>query len=601
VEIEKLSEIELLNENTMEYLFKKSNGHDEIFFKIKDRAKELKIANIFNKQYKEYKKNLAKGRVEKNNFCQFEEWDEHGTYEAICTGSWISNINGIFKQVPNMETGEVDKVEASRMMIVPTETLLNIDTNEEKVILHFHKYEKWNKITCDKTTVSVAHKIVELSKMGIDITSTNAKNMVDYFYDCLTLNDDPAIKFNKSLSRMGWCENEFMPYSKTIKFDGDSNSKYLHQCLTSSGNKEKWINYVGELRKNSELLRLQMAVSLASPLLEKLNLLPFILHMYGKTGTGKTVGMIAAMSIWGNPTMGKLTKSMNNTVNSVMDTCAFMRNIPVALDELQAIKSKMGYDKFVMLLCEGVERGRMKFDESKETRTWKNAFLFTGEEPVTGDNSGGGVFNRVIEVDVTGKNVIDVTRGEEIVAFLTENYGLIANEYIENVAGDMEEIKAKYNQINNNLKKFVNDTTTKQAMAMTCIILGDWLARKYFFEGEDNLNNELIKECMFTDSEVDITERAYEYIKDTISMNINKFQKENTEIWGKITEGSIYMQKTKLMELLKNAGYEFKAMQKTWSDKCYISKDSQGRYYHNTKCHGIKSNYVVFTKEFEEL
>ena len=598
MEIGKLTEIEMLSDNTMQYLYKNSNGeHNELYFELKKRANALKITNIFNKQYKEFKKKLAKGKLEKENFCDFEE----GKYEDICTGSWVANVNGIFKQVPNHETGEIDKVEASRMQVVPTELLYNIDTKEEKVKLSFYKYDKWNSIVCEKTTVSIAHKIVELSKTGIDITSSNAKNMVDYFYDCLTLNDDPDIKFYKSLSRMGWVENRFMPFCDDIKFDGDNNNKYMYQNLTPKGDKEKWIKYVGDLRKKSEFLRLQMAVSFVSPILEPLNLLPFIFHMYGKSGTGKTVGMIISMSVWGNSIMGKLTKSLNNTANAVMDTCAFMRNVPVALDELQAIKSKVGYDKFVMMICEGVERGRMKFDQSKETRTWKNAFLFSGEEPLVGDNSGGGVFNRVIEIDVTGKEVIDASIGDKIVEFISQNHGLIAKEYIEYIIRDLEEIKAKYEQIKNNVKKLASDSTNKQIMALSCIVLGDYLARKYFFKNEENLDNELLKNLMFTDNEVDVTERGYEYIKDTISMNMNKFTKESNEIWGAIKEEAIYIQKTKLNELLKNAGFEFKSMQKSWSDKNYIKRDSQGRYYHNTKCHGIKSNYIVFNKDFDDL
>ncbi len=70
----------------------------------------------------------------------------------------------------------------------------------------------------------------------------------------------------------------------------------------------------------------------------------------------------------------------------------------------------------------------MKFDEAKETRIWKNAFILTGEEPIVNNNSGGGVYNRVIEVDVTDKEVIPSHKGAEIVEFFSQNYGLIAEE-----------------------------------------------------------------------------------------------------------------------------------------------------------------------------
>ena len=594
MEIEKLEKFELLQDKTFDYLFQKTSGNeDQLYFEFKDRASKLKVTNLFNKKYKEFKKKMARSKIEHENFCEFE--DEK--YDLICTGSWIANTKGIFKQVPNYDTGEVEKIEASRIPMVPVEVLKNIDTRDLKVKVDFKSYGAWNSIIVDKSKISIAHKIVELSNIGLDVTTTNSKNMVDYFYDCLTLNDEENIPLKQSCSRMGWVEDKFIPYSKNITFDGEKQNKYLHNALKTKGNRSLWITYTSELRK-SMFLRMQMAVSFASPLIEKLNLLPFILHMWGKTGTGKTVGTIVSMSIWGNPVMGQLTKSMNNTINSVMDTCAFMRNIPVALDELQAIKDKMGYDKFVMLVCEGVERGRMKYDEAKETRTWKNSFLFTGEEPITNESAGGGVFNRVIEVDVTGKEVIDPFKGEEIVEFYSKNHGLVAEEYVKYINRDIDSIKESYKTLNKTINS-LNDTTTKQAMAMTLIMLGDLLAGQYFFTHEEPLKLDDMKEFLFSENDVDVTERAYTYIMDTISINRNKFESYSNEIWGRISETQIFFQKQKLTEILRSAGFDLKAVQKTWAEKKYIIKDSQGRYYHNTRCYGVKSNYIVFSRYAE--
>ena len=597
MDIEKLQLHELLQDGTLIKLLELTNGEeDELYFKYRDKIKKHNSLNLFNKKYKNLKKKKAREKIEHENFCEFD----NEKFDMICTGEWVANVNGIFKQVPNFDTGEVDKIEASRMAMVPQFVYKNIDTKEIKVNIAFKSYGEWHNIVVDKSKISIAHKIVELSKVGLDVTSTNAKNMVDFLYDCLTLNTEEIIPLKQSCSRLGWVGDKFLPYTDGIVFDGEQQNKYLYNCLKSKGNREEWINYTQKLRAESVFLRMQMAASFASPLVEKLNLLPFILHVWGKTGTGKTVGMIVAMSIWGDSAMGKLTKSMNNTINSVMDTCAFMRNLPVALDELQAIKDKMGYDKFVMLLCEGVERGRMKFDEAKETRTWKNSFLFTGEEPVVGESSGGGVFNRVIEVDVTGKTVVNPSLGEEIVEFYSNNNGLIAGEYISNINRDLEEIKNCYKILNKKINN-LNNTTTKQAMAMSLLVLGDMLASKYFFAGEEQLELNYLKKFLFTDEDVDVSERAYSFIKDTISMNQNKFDKLSNEIWGKIDETKIYFQKQKLVEILKNAGFDIKALQKTWSEKGYIIKNSQGKYSHNTRINGIKSYFFVFQKEFGEI
>lgn len=73
-------------------------------------------------------------------------------------------------------------------------------------------------------------------------------------------------------------------------------------------------------------------------MIEKINALPFIIHYWGKSGSGKTVGMIAAMSIWGNPVLGKLTRVMDATVNACTNNASFFGSFPYAADELQTIK-----------------------------------------------------------------------------------------------------------------------------------------------------------------------------------------------------------------------------------------------------------------------
>lgn len=596
MEITNLTQHEIIQDKNIDWLYKTTKGQKtEVFFEYRNHAKALNVTREFDKKFDKKIKDEVNKKVNRENFCEFGD----AKFKDICTGSWKATKRGIFKQVPNYDTGEVDLVEASRLMIAPVEIMKNMDTCEEKVKIMFHKNNKWSDLTCEKTTIAINHRIVDLARFGLDITSTNSKHMVDYMYDCLTLNDNTVIPYYKSLSRMGWVDKSFMPYDDNIKFDGETQNKWTYRSLSAVGDRQEWINYTTKLRK-SEYFRLQMATSFVSPLIEKLNLLPFILHMWGKTGSGKTVGTIGAMSVWGNPILGELVKTMNGTVNAVMDTCAFLRNIPVALDELQSVKDKLGYDKFVMLLTEGVEKSRMKYDVAKETRIWKNTFLFTGEEPVTSSCSGGGVYNRVIEVDVTGKLVTPAEDGAKIVEFYSKNYGLIAKEYIENITKDMDKIKIKYKEFVETANK-MSKTTSKQAMAMACIMLGDYLACKYFFKDEP-LKESFLKEFLFDDREVDISERAYEYIKDTISMNAIRFKEDNGgEIWGKITGHEIYIQKEKLNELLKRSSFEFKAMQKSWADKGYIKKDTQGRYYHSTKCYNIKSCYVIFSKMFEEL
>ena len=114
---------------------------------------------------------------------------------------------------------------------------------------------------------------------------------------------------------------------------------------------------------------MMMAASFASPIIEKVNALPFVFHLWGGTGSGKSVALMAAMSVWGNPSMGKMVRTMNMTSNSMLSTAAFLKNIPFAGDELQTIKSKWdNYDKLIMCITEGVDRGRMSYDKKQRDK-----------------------------------------------------------------------------------------------------------------------------------------------------------------------------------------------------------------------------------------
>lgn len=179
-----------------------------------------------------------------------------------------------------------------------------------------------------------------------------------------------------------------------------------------------------------------MAASFASVLVAKVGALPFVFHLWGGTGTGKTVALKIAMSIWGNPKMGKLVRTMNMTVNSMMSTAAFLNSLPFAGDELQTIKSRWeNYDQLIMRITEGIDRGRMN-DKGKqgETKTWACSFLFTGEDPCTRLNSGGGVKNRVIEAEVT-EPMFSKTEGNEVSVFVEKSYGTAGKKFVEYVSG----------------------------------------------------------------------------------------------------------------------------------------------------------------------
>lgn len=503
-------------------------------------------------------------------------------------GEWVCIGTRIYK--PIQKNGYEEKRLVCSNAILPTALIENIETEREKVRLEFLKNMRWRSIIVDREIISNKSKILTLANYGIDINSANSALMVDYFSDLINLNQGEKIKYYEAVSHLGWAGKRFVPYASELIFDGEEQNKALFSAVKSKGELAEWIDFVRPLRKNI-YLRMQMAAAFASPLIERVGALPFVLHLWGGTGTGKTVGLMVAMSIWGNPSFGKLVRTMNMTNNAMMDTAALLNSLPFAGDELQTIKRQnQNYDSLIMQITEGVNRGRMKYDKQEAIKTWRCAFLFTGEEPCTDNRSGGGTKNRVLEIEATDKVV---ENGNATAEFVRRNYGAAGKEYIKFI--EDKDISGIYNSYFNEIFSSC-DTTEKQAASMALCMTGDRLASERFFPGEKPIEVNDILAFLTGKTEIDISERAYEFVLDLIAQNEKRFSdNQNGEIWGKInTERSeIYINKSVLTQAMSEQGYSFDAVKRKWAEKGYLKRSSQGKYYKQTHCYNIKANYVV--------
>lgn len=152
---------------------------------------------------------------------------------------------------------------------------------------------------------------------------------------------------------MGWIGADFAPYTKELVYDGDNNFKDVYEAVSTKGDYEEWKREIRILRSKSKVLQFIIATAFASPLIKPLGLNAYIVHLWGGTGVGKTVALMVAMSVWGNPAMGKLTRTLNATQVALARYASFVSSIPFAGDELQTIKNRWdSFDNLVMYLTE---------------------------------------------------------------------------------------------------------------------------------------------------------------------------------------------------------------------------------------------------------
>lgn len=589
---------------------------DEIFYRIfeiegnveraqyiealKNRARQMKRANEFNSILKAFFVDYSQKMKETGNTTDFT-----GQALELQCGPWRANDMGVSMQKFDVH-GQPVFVNACTHPIMPVEIYKNVDTGRERVKLAYFKYGQWQTVTVNRKVCADNSAIVDvLSDIGIEVTSENAKPLVKYISDCIGLN--PAkLEPRKSINRLGWAGNEFMPYAEDIIYDGDEAFDVIYKNVKASGSFSTWKEHCSDLRQN-KIVRLAFAASFASCLIELVNALPFVFHIWsGESGTCKTVAIMAAMSIWGNPKMGGLVKTMNTTKVNIMRTSAFLYSIPYAGDELQTMKDKWttNFDQLIYQITEGIDRGRGRATGGvEETKTWRCSYLFTGEEPITKANSRAGSKNRVIEIEVEKKLLED---GNHTVGILTEHYGHAGRMLVEYLQGaEKKSLQEEYKGYFDAMCQL--DTTEKQAMSMACILLADRILTEVVFTDEAAYGIDDVKMYLRSASEVDVAERSYQAVLNWIAKNPIRFQNPNGpdatnkgEVWGRIDEDIsqpgvapvAVINKDVLCDFLEKSGFDYAAVSKKWAAKERVVKNSQGKCVHQTKVYGIKASYV---------
>lgn len=558
---------------------------------LRNAARKLRRISEFNNVYKSFVMDYTQRQRQTGQKTRFTDQP----VELSC-GEWTANDMGV-RAVRYDRNATPVPVLACSHPILPVEILKNVDTAHERITLAYFKSAAWHTITVDRAVCANVNKIVDaLSQFGIEVTSDNAKNLVRYISDCVGLNPK-TLEPKRSINRLGWVGNLFTPYAEGIRYEGDMDYEVIFRNVSQAGDFEAWKRLCAGLRANIPL-RMMMAASFASVLLEPLKVLPFVLHVWGTTGTCKTVALMVAMSIWGNPRLGGLVKTMNMTKNAIMRNAAFLCSIPFAGDELQTIKDKWSgnFDQLIYQITEGVDRGRAKaYGGVDETRTWKNSFLFTGEEPITKANSGGGSKNRVIEIAIDGPLVDD---GHYVSSVVQENYGFAGRKFVEYLQeADREQLTERYRTLFERLCRL--DTTDKQAMAMSCILFADELAVRLFWPSEEPLQIDQVKQYLQSAMDVDVAGRAYQAVMNWAAKNPLRFEDpkgENTqnkgECWGKIDGNVLVVNRDVLVEYLCREGFDYTAVTKKWNERKQLVRNSQGKFVHQTKVFGIKASYL---------
>lgn len=472
----------------------------------------------------------------------------------IETGQWCADDNGI-SRINKYGFEEIACVHP----IMPVHRYTDIDTGIEKLVIAFRRDEEWRTVMCERGQIASANKIVDLANKGIAVTSENAKSLVQYLSDAENLNLK-RIPANKSVGRMGWIGDDFFsPYVDGLIYDGDENYQYLYEAISNKGKYEDWGSFVKEIRAEGNIpTKMILAASFASVLVKPCNRLPFFIHLWNGTGNGKTVALMLAASVWGNPAVGEYINTFNSTSVGQEQLAGFFNSMPLIFDEMQiqTSDSRKDFDSMIYQLTEGVGRIRgAKEGGIRSRKTWRNCILTSGEQPIMTSRSGGGAINRVIEIDTGGIRFFKDAKG--VADFLVGCYGHAGKLFIDRLMkpGNIAMAKKLQGDLFEQMHK--EGVTEKQALAGSLILAADALTDAFIFNDGNGLALGEVKHFLAKNSDVNVGKRAYEWLCEWLAQNSKKFEESDNsvETWGKKAAGSIYIIRSVYDKACNENGY----------------------------------------------
>lgn len=549
---------------------------------------------------------------------------------------WVYSDKGISK----IDEKKFTPVTVCRTPIILTQRLRSMETGEEKMEVAFKRDGTWHKAIYPRSTIFTARGITALADLGCTVTSENAKQVVK-FLAALEAENIDIIRRADSTSTFGWQEGKrFIPgHDKDIVLDIDPSQRALAAAYCQNGTFKDWLEMMRSHRKRDKF-RFILSAGFTAPLLRIIKQRIFFVYNWGGSKGGKTAGLKAALSAWGDPE--RLMVNFNATQVGLERTASFYCDLPLGIDERQlAGNNQNSLEKIVYMIASGTGKIRgAKSGGIQAMHTWRTVALATGEEPLSTETSQTGVSTRVLEI--YGGPFDDEREASMMHQQSAINCGWAGPAFIGMLMHtDERSITSKYDE----MMQFVYQLSKGKsgshiagiaAVALTDAIIDTWLfedsewLRRYEVgefdtkEAKDNpealqiapeswerakeMARSIIKEQM--DADVgDVNENATQYIIDWILSNKDSFgERVYGTCLGLIQGPEVYIFPSMLTQALTKAGYSSRKTMKYLADKNLIgtttsksggTKNSVFKWFNGRQSRFVEFHLGKIVKESE--
>lgn len=420
-----------------------------------------------------------------------------------------------------------------------------------------------------------------------------------------------------------------------IAFRGEDAGDDQHVAgFNRAGTWEGWMEAVEQSRSHPRVM-LGFYAALSTPLLLLTGTPNFAIDWAGQTTTGKTTSLRLGASVWGNPDERAPAAVISTWDNTAvwMERAAALRNyLPLILDDTKQAKNQKQIPTIVYNLTQGRGRGRGSPLGTRQVVTWHNVILSSGEGKITDFSEDGGTRVRVLSVWGSPFRGGTVDLVNKINFALLQHYGHAGPRFVQWLLqnrGRWPEWREEYFRQTVHYQTLAGINPFKGRLAQPFALLDltvslahlafgwAWEGRKGQ-DGHDRSDvvGHLWKEISDEADEADRAKVALEYCCRWAVEHQNQFygrhendHEGNTRtpsvgwagVWQQDTMagghwGQIAFSRGRLDQVLKEAGYEPKAITRQWKDRGYTLSDREGNPTVVVNLAGVSTRMVAIPR-----
>lgn len=530
--------------------------------------------------------------------------------------------------IKNRDSGDM----FSRVPVVPTKTLVNVDTGIYSTELAFldKRIDTWKFITVEDRIIADSNELVKLTSNGLVSTKKQARTLSNYLLEIRDLNQ-MEIPREELYSSPGWTDDKCKEFlypgipvnGKVLKVQGE----FLRDKFGTKGDFEDWKKRVLKLLTWTigddiplGVLFFLFGAALSAPVLRIVGARNAQYLLWCQTGSGKSALVKMLMSVYGRPE--GLKNTFNGTFNSLYDLPKNFNDMPVHIDEFQSASRVLREQMSQFIYGYELGKTRLRLDKNSAMRQldeYKGVRFMTGEQPMLSSSVDAGAMNRLLSISSRQLFPIEYDLGEHH-NFFDDNFGFFGPVWTEHLAKSavqdelkrlykencelMQEISRTHNWTNNWANCFATVLTSLQIglPLLDQTIYPEWIKMR-FLRSIDAFLNDIPKTTTFTNSEralsaleeyivahprnflVETTrineERRYKYTQMIASDAGNAFQEQGYLF----KDGSVGIIQTEIKNILeKELGFgSYESILRGWRDEGKIVvKDDSNRHQFTT-------------------